>query len=275
MILSTKKTANTRLRYNILTMLVYVIGLILIAQLFNLQIVNGEEYREESNTRLTRETTIEAARGTIRDRTGIELAATKLGNSLEMYKTKIETEQLNECILKIVQVLDKNGDKYVDTFPIKINPYEFTFSTENGLKKWKTNYKIDENATEIEFLGYAKVMGLYIGMTNDLEEYDGMSFESIDDKGTPETSDDETNMYLRVSKTAENYLKMNLSAEKDKSIKQTELSTGDTNHIDLYQISHESTAVMLLIGAEVTNMDSWSRTVGYLNDYVLYFKTAQ
>jgi len=136
-------------------------------------------------------------------------------------------------------------------------------------------YEIDENATEIEFLGYAKVMGLYIGMTNDLEEYDGMSFESIDDKGTPETSDDETNMYLRVSKTAENYLKMNLSAEKDKSIKQTELSTGDTNHIDLYQISHESTAVMLLIGAEVTNMDSWSRTVGYLNDYVLYFKTAQ
>ena len=154
MILSTKKTANTRLRYNILTMLVYVIGLILIAQLFNLQIVNGEEYREESNTRLTRETTIEAARGTIRDRTGIELAATKLGNSLEMYKTKIETEQLNECILKIVQVLDKNGDKYVDTFPIKINPYEFTFSTENGLKKWKTNYKIDENATAEECFNF-------------------------------------------------------------------------------------------------------------------------
>ena len=147
MILSNKKSANTRLRYNMLTMIVYIIGLILIAQLFNLQIVNGKEYREESNTRLTRETTIEAARGTIRDRTGIELASTKLGNSLEMYKTKIETEQFNECILQIVKVLDKNGDKYVDTFPIKINPYEFTFSTENALKKWKTNYKIDENAT--------------------------------------------------------------------------------------------------------------------------------
>ena len=140
MILSSKKSSSTRLRYNILTMIVYVIGLILIAQLFNLQIVNGKEYREESNIKLTRETTIEAARGNIRDRKGIALASTKLGNSLEIYKTKIETEQFNECILKIIKVLDKNGDKYVDTFPIEINPFKFNFSSDTAIQKWKTNY---------------------------------------------------------------------------------------------------------------------------------------
>lgn len=145
-----KQSEKTRLRYNMLTMLVYIVGLILIAQLFNLQIVHGQEYREESNTRLTRETTIEAARGTIRDRTGVELASTKLGNSLELYKTKVETEQFNECILKIVKVLDKNGDKYVDTFPIEINTFKFTFSSEESIKNWKTKYKIDENATPEE-----------------------------------------------------------------------------------------------------------------------------
>ena len=58
------------LRYNILTVLVYIIGIILIIQLFNLQIVHGEEYREKSSTRLTRETKIEAARGNILDRNG-------------------------------------------------------------------------------------------------------------------------------------------------------------------------------------------------------------
>lgn len=147
MILNNKDNEKTRLRYNMLTMLVYIVGLILIAQLFNLQIVHGQEYREESNTRLTRETTIEAARGTIRDRTGVELASTKLGNSLELYKTKIETEQFNDCIFKIVKVLDKNGDKYVDTFPIEINPFKFTFSSEESIKNWKAKYKIDENAT--------------------------------------------------------------------------------------------------------------------------------
>lgn len=154
MVLSSKENGKTRLRYNMLTMLVYIIGLILIAQLFNLQIVHGKEYREESNTRLTRETTIEAARGTIRDRTGIELASTKLGNSLEMYKTKIETEQLNECILKIIRVLDKNGDKYVDTFPIKINPFEFDFSSEEAIQNWKTKYKISADASAEECFNY-------------------------------------------------------------------------------------------------------------------------
>ena len=74
MVLSNKDMEKTRLRYNMLTMLVYIVGLILLVQLFNLQIVNGKEYREESNTRLTRETEIEAARGAIKDRTGIDLA---------------------------------------------------------------------------------------------------------------------------------------------------------------------------------------------------------
>ena len=49
---------NTNLRYNLITILVYIVGIVLIVQLFNLQIVNGKEYRETSNTRLSRETVI-------------------------------------------------------------------------------------------------------------------------------------------------------------------------------------------------------------------------
>ena len=64
------KKANINLRYNILTVLIYVLGIILIARLFNLQIVHGAEYREESNTRLTRESVLEASRGAILDKTG-------------------------------------------------------------------------------------------------------------------------------------------------------------------------------------------------------------
>ena len=51
---------NTNLRYNLITILVYIVGIVLIVQLFNLQIVNGKEYRETSNTRLSRETVIKA-----------------------------------------------------------------------------------------------------------------------------------------------------------------------------------------------------------------------
>ena len=168
MILSNKEAEKTRLRYNMLTTFVYIIGLILIAQLFNLQIVHGREYREESNTKLTRETTIEAARGSVRDRTGIDLASTKLGYSLELYKTKIDTETFNNCILNVIKVLEKNGDSYKDTFPISINPFAFTFSSEGALEKWKNTYKFSEDATPEECFNYFK------------EKYE-VNYESIED----------------------------------------------------------------------------------------------
>ena len=77
---------NTNLRYNLITILVYIVGIVLIVQLFNLQIVNGKEYRETSNTRLSRETVIKAARGSIKDRTGNLLVTTKMGFNIELYK---------------------------------------------------------------------------------------------------------------------------------------------------------------------------------------------
>ena len=46
-------------RFNVITILVYIIGIILIIQLFNLQVVNGQSYRDQSNTRLSRVTKID------------------------------------------------------------------------------------------------------------------------------------------------------------------------------------------------------------------------
>lgn len=143
------KDRRTKLRYNIASTFVYIIGIILLIQLFNLQIVHGEEYREQSNTRLTRESVLEAARGNILDQSGNKLATTTLGYSLELYKTKIDTKNLNDTLLKIAQVLEKNGDAYVDSLPIKVEPFEFTIGEESQ-KEWKKNNKIEENKTAEE-----------------------------------------------------------------------------------------------------------------------------
>ena len=104
-----KKKININLRFNILTFLIYIIGIVFIVRLFSLQIVNGAEYREQSNTRLTRESTLEATRGAILDKTGTELVTSKMEFSLEMYKSKVDTQTLNEDILNMVQVLEKYG----------------------------------------------------------------------------------------------------------------------------------------------------------------------
>lgn len=132
------------IRYNILTILVYIIGIIILIQLFNLQIVHGEEYLEQSSSRLTRENTIVAARGNILDRNGNIIAGTTTRYSLDIYKSKIDTNTLNNTLLEVIKVLESNKDTYKDEFPIKLNPIEFTINGDE-LKKWLKNNELDEN----------------------------------------------------------------------------------------------------------------------------------
>ena len=141
---------NIRLRYNILNVIIYIVGIILLLQLFNLQIVHGSEYRETSNTRLTREAVLKAARGDITDSSGVKLVTTKTGFSLELYKTKVDDQELNNMILKMVEILESNKDEVVDNLPIEINPYKFTMESEEEQKEWKKEYEIDENANSQE-----------------------------------------------------------------------------------------------------------------------------
>lgn len=141
-----KKKANVNLRFNVLTILIYIIGIILIVRLFSLQIVHGAEYREQSNTRLTRESTLEASRGAILDKTGNPLVTSKMEFSLEMYKSKVDTDTLNTNILNMIKLLEKHGCSYADTFPIKLEPFEFTIGNET-LIKWKKTNNLEEDIT--------------------------------------------------------------------------------------------------------------------------------
>jgi penicillin-binding protein 2 len=137
------------LRFNLMTLIIYIIGIILLVQLFNLQIVNGEEYRKQSDTRLTRDSTIKATRGSILDRSGNVLVSSTLSFNLEMYKTKIDNETLNTAILDLVNVLEKNNQSYTDSFPINIEPFEYTLSG-TQLENWKTKYSLSSDTTAEE-----------------------------------------------------------------------------------------------------------------------------
>lgn len=151
-----EKAKNDRIRYNILTILVYIVGIVLLAQLFNLQIVHGEEYRETSNTKLTRESILKADRGSIKDSSGTMLATVDAQYSIVLYKTKVNNETLNTTILKLLNILSTNGDSYVDNFLIDVNPYRFKLEEEESQKKWKKANNIDEDATAEEAFNYFK-----------------------------------------------------------------------------------------------------------------------
>ena len=141
---------NVKLRFNFLTTIIYIVGIVLLLQLFNLQIVHGEEYREQSNTRLTRESTIEADRGSILDKNGNTIVGNNMGFSVDLYKTKIDDQTLNETILKIITVLEQNGDSYIDDFIINVNPYAFSTDNQNTIANFKEDHDIEESATAEE-----------------------------------------------------------------------------------------------------------------------------
>ena len=151
-----EKAKNDRIRYNILTILVYIVGIVLLAQLFNLQIVHGEEYRETSNTKLSRESVLKADRGSIKDSSGTMLASVDAQYSIVLYKTKVNNETLNTTILKLLNILSTNSDSYVDNFLIDVNPYRFKLEEEESQKKWKKANNIDEDATAEEAFNYFK-----------------------------------------------------------------------------------------------------------------------
>lgn len=163
-----KGNYNERVRYNVLTIIILVVGIILLAQLFNLQVIHGKEYLETSNTRLTRESTIKAARGDITDSSGNKLVTTKMGFSLELFKTKIGTQTLNTTILNLINLLEKNEDTYVDNFPITVNPFAFKQESEEEQKNWKIENEIDENASAEEAFNILKEK--YEIQTNDVED---------------------------------------------------------------------------------------------------------
>ena len=138
-------SSGEKVRYNIMTAITYIVGIILLIQLFNLQIIHGAEYRETSNSRLTRESTVKAARGSIKDRTGVDLLSTDTGYSVEIYSTKVDDAGLNSSIQKFIEILEANEDKFVDNLPITVNPFAFTEESEEEQKNWKRNNDIDEN----------------------------------------------------------------------------------------------------------------------------------
>lgn len=171
-----KDKDKSKIRFNLVTALVYIVGIIILIKLFDLQIVHGEEYREQSNTRLTRETTLKAARGNVLDSSGNKLVSTSITYNVEIYKTKVDIKTLNDGLLLLAKTLEENNDTYIDKFPVTVNPYSFkegvnseTFKKTNSLSQdltpegvfeyYKKRYKVEndnaEDARRIIALRYA------------------------------------------------------------------------------------------------------------------------
>ncbi len=119
-------------RLVVLTLVFLCLGGVLIHRIFELQIVNGEQYLNEFSLKIRKERSIPSSRGKIYDRNGKLLAYNDLAYSVtieDVYESKNKNANLNATLLATLHILKANGDDVVSDFGIyldKSGNYEFS-----------------------------------------------------------------------------------------------------------------------------------------------------
>lgn len=116
---------------------------VLIYRLFDLQIVNGEFYKNSYNLKTEKTVTINGYRGNVYDCEGRLLAYSELAYSVVIEdcgfyeSTKVKHEILNGIINDTVNIIESNGDKLDYDFPIKYENNKFVFTiSDNALLRF-------------------------------------------------------------------------------------------------------------------------------------------
>mgnify|MGYP002510601433 CR=1 FL=1 len=112
-------------RLLVLVCVLFGMGGYLIYTIFQLQIVNGEDYYNNFRLSITRERTILPTRGNILDRDGNLLAYNELAYSVtieDVYESgRQKNANLNETILKLIRMIEGNGDQIISDFNIVLD----------------------------------------------------------------------------------------------------------------------------------------------------------
>lgn len=153
-------------RYNILAICFIAFGILIVFQLVNLQIINGQYYDEQSQKKILNERSIPAPRGNIKDRYGVPIAVNRVGYTAEMVRTKMTGDERNEMFLRLVNLFEKNGEDYIQSLGryITIKPFAFgkELNTDKKLKKWKEEMAMDKAKKDVALMTNAQQTFKYL-----------------------------------------------------------------------------------------------------------------
>lgn len=139
-------------RLIVLILVLFGMGGYLIYTIFQLQIVNGEEYFNNFQLMITKERTLASTRGNILDRNGNLLAYNELAYSVtieDVYESgRGKNARLNATIYKLIGMIEQNGDSIISDFHVVLD--------KNG------NYEYNVEGTQLlrflaDVYGYATI----------------------------------------------------------------------------------------------------------------------
>ncbi len=124
-------------RLTVFTIVFLLLGGILIYRCFDLQIVHGEEYLEDFVLQTEKTRDIASTRGNIYDRNGTVLAYNELAYSVKIEDVfesgSSKNQDLNSTIMKLIDMIEKNGDDVITDFKIIVDEDgEFAFTAEGS-----------------------------------------------------------------------------------------------------------------------------------------------
>ncbi|WP_291642953.1 penicillin-binding transpeptidase domain-containing protein [Clostridium sp.] len=151
------KEKNQFSRFNALVIIMLIIFTAIISKLVNIQVVNGEGYRETANQKDNKIISTPAPRGEIIDRNGTILATSETSSILTFTNTDESEEVFFTTMDKVFKILDDKSiddDKkkaiQVDEFLLKVNTSDDKKYTEYSFD-FKTQDKPSQDWTELRF----------------------------------------------------------------------------------------------------------------------------
>lgn len=134
-------------RYYQVIGLVAILMLLLCIRLFVLTVLQQDEWAEAAQSQNTKEVVTSAPRGEILDRYGRLLAGNKQIFTVTFNVSGMQTEEINNSCYSLVKLLEKNGDEYVDNFPIKISKSgKFYYTYDSNKRKWLESLGLSKTA---------------------------------------------------------------------------------------------------------------------------------
>lgn len=122
---------------------------VLLAKLFDLQIVNGETYQGDLRKTDITELPVSAPRGEIYDKFGRPLAVNVTTYTLKLNPSAdFDLKNLNSNLYDLMLLFEENGEKYIDELPISLDePYSFNFSGSAARERmWRRDMEISDKA---------------------------------------------------------------------------------------------------------------------------------
>lgn len=122
---------------------VITIGMLIVAgRLFNLQVVNGKQYLEKSERRLSRSVTVKAPRGEILDRYGRPLVTNRTSFAIKIDAVTWKKADKTKVLWDLVQLCNQNEQPHLDSLPITLTePFTYTYQLEGNQQDEKTVIK--------------------------------------------------------------------------------------------------------------------------------------